>query len=212
MSQRYVWSKNNIVLVEAQDNLVFDQRNSFFWDIDVYEDFPYVNYGPGNNGLTKPYYASYGTAYTFQNGKFYITNPVYVEPSESPNGLYGLTVTAGNRNRKIYVGYSEAPSESIDGYSQLYYLTFYDTYDNDVSYYPIDTDRITAAGSGGVSRAGQPLWLHTQASKGTSAGTVSNASSGAYPADAGRLERRIQHRYQQASAHWVHTDAHTQDE
>ena len=214
MSQRYVWSKSNVVLIEAQDNLTYESEDSYTRFIDVYENFPIHQVLNNEAILSEPLYASYGTSYTFENGKYKITNQTNVNPTEYGDGYYKFSIDlTGTSRRRIYLGFAKTTSERASGYNQIYYLTFREVSGVGFGYAPEDTNILEAFSAGGsITGGSDSLWLHTQGSKGTSAGTVSNASSGAYPAGAGRLERRIQRLYQQASAHLVHTKVHAQEE
>ena len=185
MSQRYVWSKSNVVLIEAQDNLTYEYEDSYTRFIDVYENFP-IHQALNNEAiLSEPLYASYGTSYTFENGKYKITNQTNVNPTEYGDGYYKFSIgLTGTSQRRIYLGFAKTTSERASGYNQIYYLTFREVSGFGFGYAPEDTNILEAFSAGGSITGGSgSLWLHTQGSKGTSVGTVSNASSGAYPAD-----------------------------
>lgn len=221
MSNRYVWARSNLTAQQlevynidvSRNNLtVYLEQDNVFWDV-TYRNQKFQN--------STTIYVKVGTSYTFANGGFSITGDVEsftIPPTQTD---YNITATYWHYellnmsdDYDIYVGISNANTNSFE---YLYYISR-----NSNSWSSPDALSLRSQrGENPISY----LYIHNSMQnsdkgtgityvvvKGASAGTVSNASSGAYPAGAGRLERRIQRLYQQASAHLVHTKVHAQEE
>ena len=221
MSNRYVWARSNLAAQQLEVYNIDVSRNNLTAYLEQDNVFWNVTYRNQKVQNSTTIYVKIGTSYTFANGGFSVTGDTKfftIPPTRTDytsfETYWHYDFPNMSDDYDIYVGISNTNTNSFE---YLYYISrernSWSSPDalslrsqrgeNPISYLHVHNSMQNSDKGTGITYI---------VAKGSAAGTVSNASSGAYPADAGRLERWIQRLYQQASAHLVHTKVHAQEE
>ena len=198
MSTRYVWSRSELKISTLY---TYNARNGSALYISI-EDGAYWSWTTAGTGMELvggPVYFTWGTSYSIANGAFQINNSTMV--TVNTGDRYGSSnqrrasvdlgeVQAISSYTDIYFGFSSSRTNS---FTRLYHAHFRVSSPEDDS--TVRLDYLYFPGADYVTPNSFHVWDSPitfsfqgegyvyEVSQGTANGTVSNASSGAYPAD-----------------------------